>query len=1143
MISLDGEVTLGASRGTVALVAVTMLVLAASADGAPRGSTLLVSRPDGSGPAPAAIDGPSFGGALSDDGRYAAFISAAPLAAGADPLLENVFVRDSINGTTKLVSRSDGAAGTTANADADGELAVAVEPGAQALDPPHDQPHVLVAFATKATNLSDHVTGPAATSGVQEIWLRDVTAGTTYLVSRGTGTTGAPGNGSSRQPSLAIASSGPVVAFTSTATSLGTSGADVYLRTVYSGATRHVSCHQQNCGAGGSAGFAGDPSVRFVTHSVPSLCSIGFNCVLVAFATDDGTITGDATPNREHVVVAGWTEGPVAGAAFDRWVTASKADASGTTFGNDNAFNPSLSPDGLAVAFVSRATNLGTAPPTGLSEIFMRALDGSGSTALVSRGGAGAPAADGGAFDASLGGDSTHRRVAFSAVATNFGVTDPFGIPHAWARDLAAGTTELLDRAAGASGAVGDGESSQFGISADGKLALFGSNAHNLGGGSFNRDYTRHLDTQAVDVVSRPDGAGPLPPAVHSSTITRSVVSADGRYVAFQSNSDRLATGEDTRFQGVFVRDLLAGTTTLVSRASGAGGVAANADSVLNGISDNGRRVLFTTSADNLVGGPAADRPYVRDLDAQTTTVVSRANGPAETITFGRGAAISGDGNRVAFITNVVLDPDAGGGLQHLYVRDLAAHTTTFIDRDSGARGSAASANAVDAVLDRDGGRVAWTTTASLTGFFPPFVHVYMRDLRANKTELVSRAQGPGGAAANADASAPSIDAAGDVVAFQSAATDLGAPVNGQAVWVRDVAGGHLQLASRATGATGAVPDAAASAPSLDGAGDRVAFRSSAGNLVTGAPASVNDSQAYVRDLPSQTTELVSRANGPAGAPVDFPGLGSVSLSANGDCVAFDARGLNLRDGFASATFSAVHLRVLRRECPANPPDTMITSGPSGTTRVDTATFRFTASARPVTFECRLDGKAFGACTSPLRIARLRDGSHRFEVRGVDQAGYSDPTPAARSFKVDTRPPALSGLKLVPKRFAVAPLKPPRKRKHRRTPLGTSIRFRLSFAARVTFTVTQPRPGRKSGKRCLPARGKVPRGKRCTRFVKAGSFARNVKGGSDRVPFSGRIGKHALGLRSYRLTALPVDTKHHRRGRGRIASFTVIRPR
>ena len=90
------------------------------------------------------------------------------------------------------------------------------------------------------------------------------------------------------------------------------------------------------------------------------------------------------------------------------------------------------------------------------------------------------------------------------------------------------------------------------------------------------------------------------------------------------------------------------------------------------------------------------------------------------------------------------------------------------------------------------------------------------------------------------------------------------------------------------------------------------------------------------------------------------------------------------------------------------PPDTSITSGPSGLTNNATPTFSFTASETGSTFECRLDTAAFAACTSPLTTATLSDGAHTFYVRATDPAGNVDPTPASQSFTVDTTPPGTS---------------------------------------------------------------------------------------------------------------------------------------
>jgi len=83
-----------------------------------------------------------------------------------------------------------------------------------------------------------------------------------------------------------------------------------------------------------------------------------------------------------------------------------------------------------------------------------------------------------------------------------------------------------------------------------------------------------------------------------------------------------------------------------------------------------------------------------------------------------------------------------------------------------------------------------------------------------------------------------------------------------------------------------------------------------------------------------------------------------------------------------------------------DPPETTITSGPSGTVNSSTAQFAFTAD-EPGTFSCSLDGTP-AACTSPKSYAGLADGPHTFTVAATDGANNTDPTPATRSWTVDT---------------------------------------------------------------------------------------------------------------------------------------------
>jgi hypothetical protein len=93
--------------------------------------------------------------------------------------------------------------------------------------------------------------------------------------------------------------------------------------------------------------------------------------------------------------------------------------------------------------------------------------------------------------------------------------------------------------------------------------------------------------------------------------------------------------------------------------------------------------------------------------------------------------------------------------------------------------------------------------------------------------------------------------------------------------------------------------------------------------------------------------------------------------------------------------------------CPDTPdteaPQTTIDSGPQGKTTNASPSFTFSSSEPNSSFECRLDSGSWSSCTSPKGYQNLAAGTHVFEVRATDPAGNTDPTPAARSFKLTIR--------------------------------------------------------------------------------------------------------------------------------------------
>ena len=340
--------------------------------------------------------------------------------------------------------------------------------------------------------------------------------------------------------------------------------------------------------------------------------------------------------------------------------------------------------------------------------------------------------------------------------------------PQVYVDDTVLGRTVLASRATGIDGAMGNDESYRAAISADGRFVAFASDATNFSPrarGSYRTVYVRDLMRNTTTLVAR-DADDPslsadgrhlafdafVPGSHHSQVLVRDMrttrttvvsratgtggalgngdsgvsvhaisISADGRRVAFDSEASNLTPADRNRGTDVFVRDLRAHTTALVSRASGAHGAKGDDYSDFALLSADGRFVAFESDADNLVrGGSRRYALYVRNLRKRTTTLVSRASGPAGAFpnndTYNDQAldSISGDGNLVAFETTATnLSANDTDGSYDIYVRNVAAQTTSLASRASGPDGAKGNDGSVDAELTADGHRVLFLSRAS----------------------------------------------------------------------------------------------------------------------------------------------------------------------------------------------------------------------------------------------------------------------------------------------------------------------------------------------------------------------------------------------------------------------------------------------
>lgn len=87
------------------------------------------------------------------------------------------------------------------------------------------------------------------------------------------------------------------------------------------------------------------------------------------------------------------------------------------------------------------------------------------------------------------------------------------------------------------------------------------------------------------------------------------------------------------------------------------------------------------------------------------------------------------------------------------------------------------------------------------------------------------------------------------------------------------------------------------------------------------------------------------------------------------------------------------------------PPETTLGTAPTGVVASSSASIAFSSGTAGVRFECSLDGAPFATCTPPATVSGLADGPHVFDVRAIDAAGNTDPSPAHAAWTVDTRPP------------------------------------------------------------------------------------------------------------------------------------------
>jgi Tol biopolymer transport system component len=580
-------------------------------------------------------NGDSFPTGISTNGQFALFeSSASDLVANDTNNTTDIFVRDVINGTTTLVSTNP--AGGSASGISRGSV---LTPDGR-----------YVAFTSAATNLVAN-----DTNGIADVFVSDLQAGTTTLVSVGALTNSNPpitGTATSSE-SPEITPNGRYVAFVSAATNLVpgvTTSGEIYVRDIVGGNTIWASTN-----------------ARAIFKSTIG----GTNVVSCNYSiSDDGQyVAYEVVTNFQAALTTAAVRGIILRYSTVTGLTdIINTNANVQMFSYELIHNLSMTPDGRFVAYVASSSTT--------NSIYCWVAQ-AGSSTLVSVSTDNATPA-GGVSDSPVI-SANGQFVAFTSTGTNLVSNSLAGSCHVYVRDLQAGVTQLLDADTNGIG-VGVDATTVPAMSADGSVVAFDSenllpdNRHLV-----HDVFTRNVPSAVTTLISAANPALPSQTPDGISGFTSFSASSNGQFVAFYSDADNLVAGDTNGCRDVFVRDLVAGTNYLVSvSTNGTSGDYLSTDPAISG---DGRYVAFTSSADNLVAGDTnkSQDVFVRDLLAGTTTLVSVSTDgvdPGNSDSYS--PVISADGRYVLFHSKAsnLAAGSFGSSVENLFFRDLQAGIT-----------------------------------------------------------------------------------------------------------------------------------------------------------------------------------------------------------------------------------------------------------------------------------------------------------------------------------------------------------------------------------------------------------------------------------------------------------------------------------
>jgi Tol biopolymer transport system component len=689
-------------------------------------------------------NGASYSSAMTPDGRYVAFASAATdLVPGDANGIPDIFVRDLLSGTTRLASVGAKATNSLNQSLSD---TPAITPDGH-----------YVTFYSSATNLV-----PGQIYG-GEIFQRDMVAGTTAWISVGARALFKSVTGSSNAVpcNLRMSDDGTYIAFEVCTNSPTAVARGIILR--YSRATGltdlvHTNAYFPWGPFENIQDLDMTPDGRFVAYVANITGNTGTNTAIYLWDAQAGT----------NILVSANTNNVLPAGNF--------------------CDQPMISSNGQYVAFFSGSAELATNASGSGPFAYLRDVSG-GATILINSDTNAASVGDGSML--SLGVSADGQCVVFESSIGSLVMNDDNRDYDVFLRNVTNGFAELISARQPilpSLTGVGSCSLSSQPISQDGHYVTFASSADGLAPGNPSPAgsdvYVCDLFAGTNQFVSVATLGNPA-----SGISYEPVISGDGRYVAFTSAATNLIAVDTNKSTDVFIRDLQTQTTMLVS-ANSVGTGEGNKDSYSPTISSDGRFLLFVSKASNLTAGSfsGTDNLFLRDRQYGTNyALITAGQGCAAMTRDGHFVAFAGASGSVVYVwdsqqTKQITNRSMSGTIQALAISPdgnriatMAGSSSVSIsiwDRASNTVYSVGSGYIIYSHpglrFSADGRFLTYAMHSTTAGTN----QVYLYDFQTQSNLLVSRAANLVDSG-NATSDGPDISADGRFIIYRSAASNL----------------------------------------------------------------------------------------------------------------------------------------------------------------------------------------------------------------------------------------------------------------------------------------------------------------------------------------------------------------------------------